>query len=191
MTNILAAIEAGDIRVARAVAPIDDHPVGHAIGKLGEAGDQPPLLALAVVTAAAGVFRNDRKLAAAGLAMLVAQSVAGELKKIVKSHVERTRPRLLIENDEYAVKLHGSKDPARSSFPSGHTAGAVAVAAVTVRAYPEQRLAAFGAAAVLGVLQVPRRAHYVSDVVAGALVGLVAGKVTNIVTKLIPAGVRD
>ena len=59
-------------------------------------------------------------------------------------------------------------------FPSGHTAGAVAVARACARHYPPARAPAYAWAAGVAAAQVPRCAHYPSDVAGGALVGLAA-----------------
>jgi membrane-associated phospholipid phosphatase len=68
----------------------------------------------------------------------------------------------------------GSRDPELRSFPSGHTAGAVAMARAVARDYPDTASAAYLAAAVVGALQIPRRAHFAGDVLAGAAVGIAA-----------------
>ena len=65
------------------------------------------------------------------------------------------------------------------SFPSGHTAGSVAVARAVGRLYPEVRTAAYAGAAAVALVQIPRWAHYAADVVAGALVGVVAEAAIN------------
>jgi undecaprenyl-diphosphatase len=66
------------------------------------------------------------------------------------------------------------RDTDFNSFPSGHTAGAVAVAVAVGRDYPGGRLPALALAAAAGIAQVVRSKHYVSDVVAGATIGIVA-----------------
>ena len=66
-----------------------------------------------------------------------------------------------------------------NSFPSGHTAGAVAVAAVIGRCYPAHRVAAYASAAAVAAIQVPRCQHYPGDLGAGALIGIAAGAMAN------------
>ena len=142
-------------------------------------GDQPPLRILCGAVIAAGAWRGDSRLAGTGLRMLAAHTLATGIKTIVKGQVDRTRPSLLIEDCEYEARPGESDDHDRTSFPSGHTAGVVAVAAVFGQAYPEHRLAAYSAAAFMALVQVPRRAHFVSDVAAGAVIGLVGAAVTD------------
>jgi membrane-associated phospholipid phosphatase len=67
-----------------------------------------------------------------------------------------------------------------TSFPSGHSAGAVAAARAFAREYPEHGLAAVGAAGFLALLQIVRSAHYPTDVAAGIGVGLLAEKATDL-----------
>ena len=107
--------------------------------------------------------------------------MATGLKNAVKRRVDRTRPSLLVEEGRYGMGAGTSDEHDETSFPSGHTAGAVAAAGAWAHVYPEQRTAAYAAAAAVAVMQVPRCAHYVSDVVAGAGVGLVAAAAVNAV----------
>jgi len=74
-----------------------------------------------------------------------------------------------------------SRDADLRSFPSGHTAGALAVARAFSRDYPRYTKPLLAAAAVVGALQVPRRAHYPGDVLAGAVAGAVAEKIASFV----------
>jgi membrane-associated phospholipid phosphatase len=67
------------------------------------------------------------------------------------------------------------------SFPSGHTAGSVAVARAVGRVYPEARAAAYGGAAAIALIQIPRGAHYPADVAAGTAVGIIAETAVNAV----------
>jgi membrane-associated phospholipid phosphatase len=63
-----------------------------------------------------------------------------------------------------------------SSFPSGHTATAFAAAAVMDRhASWKVSLPLYGLAAAIGVSRIQRDAHYLSDVAAGATLGIIVG----------------
>ena len=60
------------------------------------------------------------------------------------------------------------------TFPSGHSIGAFAVAAVFADRYREHRWvrwAAFGVAAAISLSRIPDQAHFPSDVFAGAVLG--------------------
>ncbi|MFK4149121.1 phosphatase PAP2 family protein [Streptomyces sp. NPDC004065] len=117
----------------------------------------------AVVMAAAGGWRG-RTAAAAGLAaMAVGQLVANGL---CKQLADRDRPpEEWIPHDE----VHDRPDS--SSFPSGHTAAAVAFTAGVAPVWPAAGALCALPAAAIAVERVQSGAHYPSDVVAGALVG--------------------
>lgn len=172
-------IEKADVAVAKAVAPVSRSPVMRALGTLSEVGDQPQMRILCAGVIGWGLYRGDARLAGAGLRMLVAHSVATGMKTLVKHRVDRTRPTVLVEEGRYEMARGKSREHDESSFPSGHTAGAVAVAAALAHDYPRAAPAAYAAAAAIAVLQVPRCTHYPSDVGAGAAVGLAAAAVTN------------
>ena len=179
MHNPLANIEAADIAVAKATAPVEETVFGHLVGKLGALADQPPLRALCGAVIFAGAWRKDSRLAGVGLRMLAAHTLATGVKTLVKAQVDRTRPSLLVECGEYEARPGGSDEHDRTSFPSGHTVGVAAVAIVFARAYPQHRGKAAGAAAFMALVQIPRRAHFVSDVAAGAVIGLAAAAVVD------------
>lgn len=166
--------ERADIAAIEALKPWLQGPAARAAGAVAELGDQPPLLALGGAVLAAGGWRGDPRLARAGARMIAAHLAATAVKTAGKDHVDRTRPDALIERGEYEMKEGKSPRKALRSFPSGHTAGVVAVARAAAREYPEYRWPLYGAAALIGLLQIPRRAHFPTDVLAGALVGLAA-----------------
>lgn len=172
-------IEKADVAVAKAVAPLSRSPLVRALGTLSELGDQPQMRMLCAGVIAWGLYRRDTRLAGAGVRMLVAHSVATLGKTLVKHRVDRTRPTVLVEEGRYEMAPGQSHEHDESSFPSGHTAGAVAVAAALAHDYPEAAPAAYAAAGAIAMLQIPRCTHYPSDVGAGALIGLVAAAGTN------------
>ncbi|MGF1549661.1 MAG: phosphatase PAP2 family protein [Sphingomonadaceae bacterium] len=167
-------VERADKALLAAVAPYKDEPAVEAIGKFGEIADQPPLVALSAATLAAGVLDGDARLANAGGRMLAAHLLATFVKDRIKARVNRTRPHVLLEQGRYEWRLGGSEDGDWQSFPSGHTAGAVAVARALARDYPGLAAPAYLAAATAAAIQVPRCKHYASDLAAGAAIGLLA-----------------
>ena len=171
--------ERADVATVKALEPWLRNPLARAAGAVGHIGDEPPVLALSGAVMAAGLWRRDRRLTQAGGGMVAAHLLAIAIKTFGKNHVDRTRPDALIDENEYEMKKGHSRKDALRSFPSGHTAGAVAVARAAAREYPEHRWPIYGAAALVGALQVPRRAHFPTDVLAGALVGLVAEQLVH------------
>lgn len=168
------AVEQADVAVAKAVAPARGSPFVKALGALSEIGDQPQMRALCAGVIAAGWWRGDARLALTGVRMLAAHSLATGLKTAVKHRVDRTRPSVLVEEGRYEMEVGDSREKSETSFPSGHTAGAAAVAGAFANQYPEHRGAAYAAAAAVSLMQIPRCAHYPSDVGAGAAVGAAA-----------------
>lgn len=179
MNDPLASIEAADIAVAHATAAIGERPAARLLGKLGGLGDQPPMRALCSTVIVLGAWRGDRRLVGTGVRMLAAHTMATCIKTLVKNQVDRTRPSLLLEHGEYEAKPGDSDEHDRTSFPSGHTAGVAAVATVFVRAYPQHRRSVLGAATFVALVQIPRRAHFVSDIAAGAVIGLIGAAVVE------------
>ena len=165
------AVEKADVKVAQASAKVQDKPPIKLLAALAEVGDQPPLLTLSALVAGAGLWRRDRRLIRAGIRMFAAEAVATLAKDVIKRSIARTRPEMLIEEGRYEMKRGGPYTGKWNSFPSGHTAGAVAVSRALVREYPEVKLAAYAAAVTVAAAQVPACNHYPSDIGAGAIVG--------------------
>jgi membrane-associated phospholipid phosphatase len=179
LIQAVAAVEAADIAVARAIAPADEHPLVHALGRLGDLGDQPPMIAAGLAVFALGILRWDRDHCLAGTRMLAALALATGLKTVIKKQVNRSRPALMFEQGRYLSEIGDTDDKRMKSFPSGHTAGIVAIAATAARAFPQHATPVWGAAGSVALVQISRRSHFVSDVAAGALVGLVAAEIID------------
>jgi hypothetical protein len=62
-----------------------------------------------------------------------------------------------------------------SSFPSGHTASAFAVATVAARRYPKRKWLFYGLAAAVGIARIQKSAHFPSDVLFGMGLGIYTG----------------
>lgn len=141
------------------------------LGQASEAADQPPLIALSLATFAGGAVLGRREIARAGARMLAAHALATGAKTMLKHAVDRTRPERAVEDGHRLERGHGADDTELNSFPSGHSAGAVAVAQAAARDLPGIATPARVAAAAMAAIQVPRGKHYVSDVLVGAAIG--------------------
>ncbi|MCU1395154.1 MAG: hypothetical protein JWM34_3582 [Ilumatobacteraceae bacterium] len=100
----------------------------------------------------------------------------------IKRLFRRTRP-TETGDERFVVRR-----PTTSSFPSGHASSAF-VAASVLTGWGGRRTAPlwFGIAVVVGLSRAYVRIHHASDVVAGALVGLVLGAVTvRLTRRLLP-----
>lgn len=117
----------------------------------------------------AGVAYLERRWVTYALAMGMAGLAAGTVAQIMKALIGRARPELWLGPAQYAP---GSS----TSFPSGHTVGAFALAGVLVfgsRSLP-LRVTAFLLAAAVGLSRILAFRHWTSDVVASAAIGLTA-----------------
>lgn len=80
----------------------------------------------------------------------------------------RYRPKMLTEHNLYGFHGHGTSH-GMASFPSGHTLDAVAIAAALWILWPRSRPWCTAWAVSMGMSRIIVRAHYVSDVLGGAL----------------------
>ena len=104
--------------------------------------------------------------------MLVSHEAATLAKRAVKNRVERWRPHSADDSAQVKPRKGHSRASELNSFPSGHSAGAFAVASAFAGEYPEYRASALAAAGTVAAVQVPTASHYPSDVAAGTAIGL-------------------
>ncbi len=192
MNAVADALLNADAVTADAVLPIRDTPLHDALGTVASFADQPQLRALCLGTVALGLLSDDTRLARTGMKMLVAHELATLAKTLVKAAVVRRRPRSTDDTAEDAApELGHDTSKEQSSFPSGHAGGATAVARAFARAYPDQRAIAYAAAGVGALVQVPRCAHYPTDIGAGVLIGLAAEAAGDALLSRLPRNERE
>lgn len=167
-------LEQADAAVADVLVPFARQGFVRAIGAASDLSDQEPIYAAAGATVAVGLAMRDERTIRAGTRLLAAHLLATALRGIVKQMVDRTRPIVAAENGEYELTEGERFESDYNSFPSGHTAGAVAAARALGRHYPGSYHAWLALAAAAAATQVLRSKHYVTDVVAGAAIGLIA-----------------
>ena len=168
-----------DHRAAKLFKPyraIAETPAVDAVSKLG---DQPELRTIAGAIILAGIAFESDRMVRAGARMVIAHEAATLTKDTLKLQIDRKRPRSASDRRDSKPRMGKSKAKELSSFPSGHSAGSIAAARALAREYPEYGAAALVAAGLIAVLQVPRSAHYPSDVAAGLVIGLAAEAATN------------
>lgn len=133
-----------------------------------------------------GLVRHDRALASAGAAGIQAMSVTFAATVLLKAATGRPYPQHggdprspdRLEHPEWSREWNGPR-PESTAWPSGHTSVAVSLAssltAYWVDTAPWVGLVAYPAAGAvaLGVLSAAH--HWLSDVVAGALIGQAVG----------------
>ncbi len=174
-----------DIDVGHGVAAeLHRHPVVRAAGALSDVADQPPMVAINLTTIAAGLLAQDRRLTRTGVRMLAAHGLATLVKAAIKHRIDRARPNEFSDRDDHRPTPGDRDEGPQNSFPSGHTAGAIAVAQAVAREYPGAAVPVLGAAAAIAAIQVPRGTHFPIDVAVGAVIGWAA---EAIVAQVIPA----
>jgi membrane-associated phospholipid phosphatase len=129
-------------------------------------GMNPPMVIVFFLIA--GVVYRRRRWIAYGVAMAFAGAAAGISVQIVKYSAGRTRPELWLGPFHHARA-------AATSFPSGHTVGAFALAGVLMLASPSRtmRVIAFLLALSVAVSRVMAFRHWTSDVLASAAIGMI------------------
>jgi membrane-associated phospholipid phosphatase len=169
--NILLLAAAGGLSLA--VLPLDRQiteqlasspALDHAFEPGDVLGAGAVLGSAALATYIVGRAKNDRRLAIVGADLVRAQLVNAGLTYSIKFAVRRDRP-----------------DGGPLSFPSGHSSAAFATATVLQRDLGWRVGApAYGVAAYVAVSRLTENQHFLSDVIFGAAVGLVAGRAVTI-----------
>lgn len=165
------ALMALDRKVQQAALPVQNRLPVRILSVISEVGDQPPMLAISGGVAIAGAWRGDARMIRAGGRMLAAHLLATGLKNMIKRRVDRTRPFAADGAEDHKPEPGTTDSKEETSFPSGHTAGAMAVAQAFAREYPDHAGKALGGAGLIALAQVPRCAHYPTDVGAGLVIG--------------------
>jgi membrane-associated phospholipid phosphatase len=112
---------------------------------------------------------NDKATAVARDSLASSLIAAGAITPLLKYTIGRRRPSETPET----FTLGGGV-----SFPSGHTTQAFAIASVVASHYDSLwvKVGAYTLAGLVGWSRMETKSHYASDVVAGALIGIVVGK---------------
>lgn len=99
--------------------------------------------------------------------------VSGIAADIVKWTLGRYRPSELFERGLYGFDfLH--IDRALTGFPSGHTTTVFALATAITYLWPKWSVLAWIFAVLVGISRIVIGAHYPSDVMSGALIGIIS-----------------
>jgi membrane-associated phospholipid phosphatase len=124
-------------------------------------------------TAVFWFMRRNLKFFHAAMFFCLSLAMGGILSTVVKFILGRYRPRMLIHDGLYGFTWLGTK-MAETSMPSGHCVTVAAAATALWLTYPPLRpVYALWVAAMMSV-RLLAEAHYLSDVVAGTYLGVVA-----------------
>ena len=130
------------------------------------------LIAGALLLCLVGRFLEPR-LYDAGRTLFVGLVSAGISVQVLKHLIGRARPRLTDESVFIGPSLKNGYD----SFPSGHTTLVFCLACILSQYFPRYRTPLYLFALVVSLERIEDLAHFPSDVIAGALVGLLVGKI--------------
>lgn len=172
--DAIKTVEQADVELSRSISGYRESAPAKLLGVFGEMTDQPPLYAFIGGVAAVALVRGDRRLLRTAGRMLAAHWLGIRAKNAVKNAVDRTRPQMLIEEGRYEMGKGRRPEKAFSSFPSGHTVGALAIAQALVRDYSEYRTGAYAICVAAAVARIAKCDHFLSDTAAGALIGVAA-----------------
>jgi undecaprenyl-diphosphatase len=127
-----------------------------------------------VVTAALLVAfgPRGREVLAAGVVSAV---IANALLVAVKGRVRRTRPCERARHPGFDIGPLGWFACDRFSFPSGHALNSFAIGSVIALAFPAFALPVLAVAGSVAASRVVLGLHWLSDVLAGSLAGLLIG----------------
>ncbi|ENK1244246.1 phosphatase PAP2 family protein [Clostridium botulinum] len=116
------------------------------------------------------ISKRYRKVGVLCIASLFLSSLIGEV--LLKNLVQRGRPFTAVEGINLLIKA-----PKSFSFPSGHTASSFAVATVVGRKIEKFKLPIYILAIAIAFSRLYLYVHYPSDVLVGALIGVISAKI--------------
>ena len=125
-----------------------------------------------------------------GTAMLLSVTIGAIVTNLfLKIVIARPRPYADESSMYYELwKLVGQNMESDKSFPSGHTTAAVAcMVPVIIFSKPRLKLAALCFCILMGIARIYLVVHFPSDVLAGVIVGIIAGCLGTLIAIKLPA----
>ena len=131
------------------------------------------IFALCLVAATFFYYKKKEQ----GWAYLYAFLISAFVVQLIKNLVDAPRPRLFFEAGQYLHFIDGVSLANNSSFPSGHTATAFAIATVMVMMMKDKTMQLFIliAAILVGYSRIYLAQHFLLDVMIGAFIGSTSG----------------
>jgi len=139
------------------------------------------LITIAIVFFLAGKFYSQ-KCYSAGKTLFFGVISTGIVVQVLKHLTGRMRPRLTDD----LVFVGPSLKKGYDSFPSGHAMTAFCFAYILCSYFPRYRVFFYIWAVLIGLARMEGIAHFPSDVLAGAIIGIVIGKL--LIAKALPTG---
>ena len=176
VVRVLRQLGRMDRAAYRTVADMHTEPLDRPLRRVSDFADfSKPWFLIAGALALFG-GSPGRRAAVTGVAALGLNSLL--VNQSIKLISERRRPDRTAQSvpESRWVRMPGS-----NSFPSGHSASAAAFAVSVGDMLPAFRVPLQAAAVIVAFSRVYTGVHYPADIVAGAAVGAMVGKVTSIV----------
>ncbi|MBH0199277.1 MAG: phosphatase PAP2 family protein [Nitrospira sp.] len=151
-------------------------------------GEGTHLVVFSLVLGGAGWLFSSEAVRNAGIQTLLAHGLAALLVNGLKHLIGRPRPKFAHSGDwQFAPSWVSGFD----SFPSGHSAASFAVATVLAKRFPVFGPLCLGVAAFVMLSRVLRGSHFPTDVVGGAIVGVLSGAIAAAPLKEWRTSLRD
>jgi hypothetical protein len=168
----------GALALVAATYSLDNHARDHFGPKTSGVGDPhqwrdaAPAAALTLATLAVGQWQGDTETKHTGVDMIEAMVLGGISSTVLKSVTGRVRPNETADRGNW--RNNGT------SFPSGHSTAAFAVAQVFADRMPREQwgwsVLGYGLAGATAYVRLKDNVHWTSDVVAGAALGMATGR---------------
>lgn len=117
-----------------------------------------------------------------GRSMIIGFISSGIVAQIMKHLIGRARPRLT----DNLVFIGPSLKSGYDSFPSGHTTVVFCLAYILSHHFPRYRVFFYICAVIVGFERVEDVSHFPSDVITGAIVGILVAKLLSV--RMFPSG---
>ena len=151
-------------------------------------GEGTHLVVFSLVLVGAGWLFSSAAVRHAGIQTLLAHGLAALMVNGLKHLIGRPRPKFAHSGD---WQFSPSWVSGYESFPSGHSAASFAVATVLAKRFPAVAPLCIGVAAFVMLSRVLRGAHFPTDVVGGAVVGVLSGAIAAAPLKEWRTSLRD
>ena len=171
---VIAAAFYFDASVANFMATHQSPGLRDLMRNVSRFGDWPEHFLVGLTLFAFARWRGNKKWARIFLSMLIALTIAGLVGRAIKVTTGRARPSVKSEHMWNGPRVSGSK---YHSFPSGHVDASVGFFGVLFLARRRVGLACLSIPVIIGFSRIYLGAHYLSDVVCAAVLGIVAAVV--------------